>query len=221
MGTRSRQACPLRVDWVQTVINVWQESIVTNDRDAAQLLHGAKQLLINLPPPETPLEALLLRGFIAESLLLRLDRLGLVPLPCARVLHAASSGGFGEAPEVPADCVHPKVALAVAWIATSCDRPDLRLRHVATAVQMSPWYLSRLLKRDTGIGFARQLRHARLCRGALLLESSTQSIKEIAAAAGYTWARDFSKEFAKAFGTPPSVWRRLNAIGLIRKTPTF
>ncbi len=200
----------LRPDWVRSVIDTWQVSVGTEDDDGGQLLATATQLLARVPPAKTPFEAVFLRGLIAEVLLRRMGSLGLIPSVYVRLLRSASLNGADQQSAIRHNGEHPKVVLALALIAASCERTNLRLREISGAVQMSPWHLSRLLRRDTGVGFATHLRRARVCRGALLLESATKSIKEIAAAVGYKWARDFSRDFARHFGMAPNRWRRLH-----------
>jgi AraC-like DNA-binding protein len=199
---------PLRPEWVHDVIDCCQASIGAEDANAGQMLVTLKQLLGRVEPPRTPLEGLLFRGVVADLLLCKMGRLGFVSEAYANLLGSKSS--LGAADLVGRVERHPKVALALSVIAASCGQPDLDLAQVASAVRISPWHLSRLIHRETGVGFATHLRRARLSRGALLLESPTKSVKEVAGDAGYKWARDFSRDFARQFGMPPNKWRRLS-----------
>lgn len=191
------------------MIDTLQVSILAENENAGETLAAVKQLAARVQPARTPFEAIFLRGLIADLVLRRIGCLGMIPAAYVRLLRSASASGLDKPSGLHHSGEHPKVLLALELIAASCQRPDLRLGEIASAVQVSPWHLSRLLRRDTGIGFATHLRNARLCRGALLLESATMSVKEIAAAVGYKWARDFSRDFARQFGMPPGKWRRL------------
>jgi AraC-like DNA-binding protein len=87
--------------------------------------------------------------------------------------------------------------------------PQLSLRHVATAVNLSPWYIARMLKRHTGTGFAEHLRRRRLAVAQRLLTDSVLSVKEIAAAVGYHPTR-LSHNFRASCGVTPVAFRMAN-----------
>jgi AraC-like DNA-binding protein len=84
--------------------------------------------------------------------------------------------------------------------------PQLSLRHVATAVNLSPWYIARMLKRHTGTGFAEHLRRRRIAVAQRLLTDSALSVKEIAAAVGYHPTR-LSHNFRASCGVAPVAFR--------------
>lgn len=83
----------------------------------------------------------------------------------------------------------------------------LKLSHVATQARLSPWHVTRLLKRHTGLGFAAQLRRRRLLEARRLLEDPTLCIKEVAAAAGFGDPSQFTRQFKQVLGMSPIRFR--------------
>ena len=112
------------------------------------------QLVDRIEPPQTALEDLFLRGVVADILLRKVGQLGFVPatyvnLVGSKSLFAAANPLRGRRQQ------HPKIALALDVIAASCGQSNLDLRQVASAVRMSPWHLSRLIHKETGIHLGR------------------------------------------------------------------
>lgn len=83
----------------------------------------------------------------------------------------------------------------------------LKERDVADAVGVSPSHLSRLLMSHTGHGFSWHLRTVRVEHAKLLLLSSTLTMKELAAALGFTRPSEFTRQFKEATGATPSAYR--------------
>ena len=78
------------------------------------------------------------------------------------------------------------------------------------ALNMSPKYLSDLLKRETGKNAKTHIDDFVLNRAKNLLLSSTDSISEIAYSLGFEYSQHFSKLFKTKSGMSPSEYRSLN-----------
>lgn len=73
---------------------------------------------------------------------------------------------------------------------------------------LSPFYLSRLFKHETGDTPMNYLIRVRMRRaGELLRTQKHTSIQDVARCVGYEDAYHFSKAFKKHYGMPPSKYR--------------
>ena len=106
------------------------------------------------------------------------------------------------APQVP----HVRRSLAV--IAARHAEPRLSLRDVADTVNLSPWHLTRLLKRHTGDGFVMHVHLSRICAAERLLSQTRLAVKAVAATVGYTSTSQLDRHFRELRGTTPVSYRR-------------
>lgn len=84
----------------------------------------------------------------------------------------------------------------------------ISLDRIAENMYISPFYISKIFKSETGEAPIRHLIDIRLEKAKELLESDvTQSIQSIAAQVGYEDAYHFSKLFKKKYGVAPSKLR--------------
>lgn len=126
------------------------------------------------------------------------------------LLLAIAQAGAGDAlPDV-----EPKLAaadlparMAVRYIHDNLSR-RLSVNEVAGHVALSPRHFSRLFQEFTGATPADYIETARMHRARHLLRNSHRSIKEIAAAAGYSDPHHFSRVFSRRFGLSPDQWRQ-------------
>lgn len=87
-------------------------------------------------------------------------------------------------------------------------RRDLTLQDVARSVYLSPYYFSRLFKRETGVNFAKYLSLTRInAAKKLMADYPGMVLKEIAAQVGYHDPRYFSSVFKRLTGVLPSEYR--------------
>ncbi len=87
----------------------------------------------------------------------------------------------------------------------------ISLDTIAENMYLSPFYISKIFKSETGDTPIRHLIGIRLERAReLLLEEQEMSIQEVAAAVGYDDAYHFSKLFKKYYGKSPSQLRKEN-----------
>ena len=85
----------------------------------------------------------------------------------------------------------------------------LNVAELATAVNVSTSYYFALFKRHTGCSPINFLIHVRMRHACGLLETSSMSVKEIAALLGYDDAFYFSRQFKSVIGIAPTGYRLL------------
>ncbi len=87
----------------------------------------------------------------------------------------------------------------------------ISLDTIAENMYLSPFYISKIFKSETGDTPIRHLIHIRLEKAReLLVQEKDMSIQEVAAAVGYDDAYHFSKLFKKYYGQSPSRVRKDN-----------
>jgi two-component system, response regulator YesN len=84
------------------------------------------------------------------------------------------------------------------------------IRELAAEFRLSPSYLQRLFKHETGICMGEWLSEQRLQRAAYLLSNSYLSIKEITHAVGYEHTSSFIRAFERRFLQAPARYRKQN-----------
>ncbi|KIL38448.1 hypothetical protein SD70_26425 [Gordoniibacillus kamchatkensis] len=102
----------------------------------------------------------------------------------------------------------PIVVLAKKYIRDHYHKEDLTLKDVADVFNMSPSYLSRLLRQETGASFIDYLTETRIKQAALLLLDPTIKIVEVASRVGYNGQHYFSMAFKKQMGVSPAEYRK-------------
>jgi transcriptional regulator GlxA family with amidase domain len=90
--------------------------------------------------------------------------------------------------------------------------PDqlLLVSQIATRLRLSKSRFEHLYKEEVGQAFKKSLEELRLRKAKEMLTDPTLRIKEVAAAVGYTCARNFTRHFTKRYGKPPSRSRLSN-----------
>ena len=73
---------------------------------------------------------------------------------------------------------------------------------------LSPAYIQRIFKQQTGVRLGEVLAEQRLAKAADLLANSYLSVKEIAHAVGYEHASSFVRAFQRRFTQPPGSYRQ-------------
>ena len=86
---------------------------------------------------------------------------------------------------------------------------ELSLQSAAEAVALSPQYLSRLFRRETGSTFGSFLAKKRITEAMRMLQNSRLKMYEIAEKTGYTSQHYFSSAFKKELGISPVEYRRM------------
>lgn len=88
-----------------------------------------------------------------------------------------------------------------------CYLDELTLEDMAMMAHLSKFHFLRCFKEVYGISPYQYVIRCRLARGKSLLESSRNSLSEIAHQTGFTDRRAFNKAFRKAFGQSPAQFR--------------
>lgn len=102
----------------------------------------------------------------------------------------------------------PLLTKVFSFIETQYCNP-ISLHEVAKAVNLSPAYLTDLVRRETGRTVNRWIVEHRIARARTLLLESDRSITEIAETVGYLDAGHFIRLFRRVNGTTPQAWRLL------------
>ncbi|HEX2945604.1 MAG TPA: response regulator [Clostridia bacterium] len=84
---------------------------------------------------------------------------------------------------------------------------DLNLKTVADEIYVSTWYLSKLLKKETGDNFINILNRIRVENAKKLLQEPKYKIYEIANVVGFTDVPYFTKTFKKVTGQTPMEYK--------------
>lgn len=97
-----------------------------------------------------------------------------------------------------------KVVATIADFINNNYSQDISLDRISRNMYLSPAYISKIFKDETGESPINYLIKVRLSKAAELLEEGSISIKNIARQVGYGDAYHFSKLFKKYYGVPPS-----------------
>ena len=100
------------------------------------------------------------------------------------------------------------VAVAQRYLDAHYGEPALSLEQVASAAGISPGYLSRLLKLETGFSFVDYLTRVRINRAVQMMNDPAVKVYEVAEAVGYQSQHYFSRAFKRVFGRPPVEYRK-------------
>ena len=100
------------------------------------------------------------------------------------------------------------VVLAQHYIDAHYDDPALSLEEVASSARISPGYLSRLLKLETGFSFVEYLTRVRINKAMQMMNDPSVKVYEVAEAVGYQSQHYFSRAFKRVFGRPPVEYRK-------------
>lgn len=102
----------------------------------------------------------------------------------------------------------PVVLLSQKHIETYYYKEELSLQDVAEVVQISPTYLSRLLKHEIGVSFIEYLTHVRVQKAIQFMRDPAVKLYEIAQRVGYSNQHYFSTAFKKVIGSSPAEYRK-------------
>ena len=101
----------------------------------------------------------------------------------------------------------PVVEAAKEYIARHFADPELEVNAVAEKLAIHPVYLSRLMKQELGMPFARYLTHVHIGRAIELMAHPNARIWQIAETVGYRSANQFSAAFKRVLGVSPAEYR--------------
>ncbi len=132
----------------------------------------------------------------------------------------AQSGVSGGAPllseiydqlvaEVANQADTSSIALKVhAYLEDNYARHGLTLEEVALAMRLSPGYLSRVLKQQTGLSFIDYLTRLRATKAAQVMLDPSVKIYEVAELVGFASQHYFSRAFKRVLGLAPVDYRK-------------
>jgi transcriptional regulator GlxA family with amidase domain len=118
---------------------------------------------------------------------------------------ASVAGTIGQSPELAA--VDPRISEATSLMRRAIQR-KLPLYELAGATGLSVSRLCHLFHNQTGMSPRRYLKAARLESAKELLETSSFTVKEVAARAGFNHVGRFIGDFRKTYGATPLQFRR-------------
>ncbi|HUW39918.1 MAG TPA: response regulator [Rectinemataceae bacterium] len=100
------------------------------------------------------------------------------------------------------------VVLAINSISQLYYNPEYSLEDAARELEISPGYLSRLMKRETGLSFIEYLNRARVKKAIQFMNDPAAKMFEIAERVGYRSQHYFSRAFRKVMGISPSDYKK-------------
>ena len=101
----------------------------------------------------------------------------------------------------------PIVEGAKTYITAHHADPDLSLMEVAEALNVHPAYLSRTMKQELGMPFAKYLTNVRIGKAVQLMRDPSIRIWKVAEMVGYSGGNYFSAAFKKVLGVSPADYR--------------
>jgi AraC-like DNA-binding protein len=101
----------------------------------------------------------------------------------------------------------------LAYIAENISRP-LKLDDLAARASLSPYYFTRLFKKETGYTPHKYVLTARINAAKFYLKSSRLSVKEISGSCGFANECGFCAAFKRIAGTTPTAYRNSAAANL-------
>lgn len=111
-----------------------------------------------------------------------------------------------DTPFYPNHLKSPPVIRALAYIQAHYREP-LTLELLSKVTFFSPYYLSRLFKKEVGVTLVSYILHKKLEEAQKLLEHTDQSISEVSNFVGFSDQSYFSKAFKKGVGITPAQYR--------------
>ncbi|WP_052409975.1 AraC family transcriptional regulator [Paenibacillus durus] len=85
---------------------------------------------------------------------------------------------------------------------------DLSIQKIAESINLTPAYLSQVIKEEIGVSPVQYLKTHRLQQASILLKTSEKTVYEIAEEVGYSNVDSFSRAFKNAFGVSPTNFQK-------------
>lgn len=132
---------------------------------------------------------------------------GIVTEPVSELTALAEAYDFAIGRMTERAALSPVVSATKDYIAGHYADSTLDLTKVAGALSIHPVYLSRLMKQELGMPFARYLTHVRIGRAVELMRDPRLKIWQVAQQVGYSGPNYFSAAFKKVLGVSPVEYR--------------
>lgn len=100
-----------------------------------------------------------------------------------------------------------RVTVAKRMIHADYSSPHLGLAVISQRLGLSKSYLCRIFKREAGMGLPDYISAVRAQAAGKLLRETPLTVKEIAAAVGFTYVTQLDRAFKTAFRSTPKEWR--------------
>lgn len=171
--------------------------LFSDDRDNVLLLYDAPQEL------DAPLEAAVraaLSGELGLTVHLETEKVPSLTRICEAYDEAMERMMSGAR-------LSPIVEGAKRYIAAHYADPNLSLMEVAGVLNVHHAYLSRTMKQELGMPFARYLTHVRIGKAVQLMRDPAIRIWKVAEMVGYSGGNYFSAAFKKVLGVSPADYR--------------
>src|SRR5690606_23375145 len=104
--------------------------------------------------------------------------------------------------------VEPDVVQTIKQYIVDHSAEDISLERIAARVGLSPFYISKVFKEETGVNYIDFLTACRIERAKSLLADQRLSLKAITFEIGYNDPNYFSKVFKRMNGVSPSDYRK-------------
>ena len=99
------------------------------------------------------------------------------------------------------------LTMAVEYLENHYNKQELSLEEVALKVKLSPFYLSKLFKKETGENFIDYLTGLRIRKSKEFLANPLSSVKEVCYQVGYKDPNYFARVFKKISGVTPTEYK--------------
>ena len=210
--------------WVKYFVDRSQEVLCQANAMSAGAWLAMVNALLDIDPPQLAVIDRIVTHYVLSRIVLTLRSLDLIPAarvgPMMRVLHMDDMSSVFEhlrheinivrvsatAAEYNVD--DHRVTEALRVIQQRHADVTMSLVFVSTHVNLSPWYLARLLRSQTGRTFEWFLHQTRVQHAQRLLHNPTVSIKEIAYSVGYSSTSQLDRHFRRMCGVTPKAYRQ-------------
>lgn len=137
---------------------------------------------------------------------------------CLEMLHDAVKRAYAARGRKPhcarfgTERAHAECAEAVKTFLAQHYRERCSLEHVARTVAVSPFHLTRIFRRQTGLTIVRYLSRLRLRASLEELADTRMRLLDVALGLGFANHSHFSDAFRREFGIPPSTLRSRSSL---------
>lgn len=176
---------------------LWGGCLFSDDRGNVLLLYDEPREM------DEPLKSVV-REALSQELGIRLH---LETEPVASLTHLAQAYDNALERLTEGESLSPIVESAQNYIGAHYADADLSLTDVARALNVHPSYLSRIMKLELGMPFAKYLTHVRIGKAVQLMRNPSIRIWKVAEMVGYSGGNYFSAAFKKVLGVSPADYR--------------
>jgi len=98
--------------------------------------------------------------------------------------------------------------LAIKYIGENYYLNDLNINDISDKLEVTSSYLSKLLKKETGVSFIDYLTNIRVKKAMYIMEDPTVKIYDVAELVGYSNQHYFCRAFKRVVGFSPTEYKR-------------